>query len=110
MNVEESVILVVDDKPSNLDVLFNVFEKTEYDVLFASDGNTCLQIVEDEQPNLILLDVMMPDIDGFETCRRLKANEKTQGIPVIFMTALADTADKVKGVEVGAVDYITKPI
>ncbi len=110
MNVDESIILVVDDKPTNLDVLFNIFEKTPYDVLFASDGNTCLQIVEDEQPNLILLDVMMPGIDGFETCRRLKANKKTQDIPVIFMTALADTSDKVKGLELGAVDYITKPI
>jgi putative two-component system response regulator len=110
MNIEESIVLVVDDKPTNLDVLFNVFEKTDYDVLFASDGNTCLQIVEDERPNLILLDVMMPDMDGFETCRRLKANEKTRDIPVIFMTALADISDKVKGFEVGAVDYITKPI
>jgi len=110
MNVDEPIILVVDDKPTNLDVLFQVFEKTEYDVLFASDGAICLQIVEDERPNLILLDVMMPGIDGFETCRRLKANEETRNIPVIFMTALSDTIDKVKGFELGAVDYITKPI
>jgi putative two-component system response regulator len=110
MNVDESTILVVDDKPTNLDVLFNVFENTEYDVLFASDGNACLQLAENERPNLILLDVMMPGIDGFETCQRLKANKNTQNIPVIFMTALADTADKIRGFEQGAVDYITKPI
>jgi putative two-component system response regulator len=110
MNVAESSILVVDDKPTNLDVLFNVFENTEYDVLFASDGNTCLQIVEDEHPDLILLDIRMPGIDGFETCRRLKANEQTRHIPIIFMTALADTVNKVKGFDLGAVDYITKPI
>ena len=111
MKVDEAVILVVDDQRTNLDVLFQIFESTAYDVLFALDGSTCLQLVEAEQPNLILLDVMMsPGIDGFETCRRLKANEKTRQIPVIFMTALADTVDKVKGFELGAVDYITKPI
>lgn len=110
MNGDESIILVVDDQPTNLDVLFNVFEKTDYDVLFTSDGYSCLQIVEDERPNLLLLDVMMPGMDGFEICRRLKADEKTRSIPVIFMTALADTVDKVKGLELGAVDYITKPI
>lgn len=110
MNVEESIILVVDDTPTNLDVLFNIFDKTDYDVLFASDGATCLKIAEEEHPNLILLDVMMPGMNGFETCRRLKDHEITQKIPVIFMTALADTEDKVRGFELGAVDYITKPI
>jgi putative two-component system response regulator len=109
-NVDQAIILVVDDNPMNLDVLLHVFEHTEYDMLFASDGNTCLQLAEDERPNLILLDVMMPGIDGFETCRRLKANEQTRQIPVIFMTALADTMNKVKGLDLGAVDYITKPI
>ncbi|PID58666.1 two-component system response regulator [candidate division KSB3 bacterium] len=110
MNIAESIILVVDDNPSNLNVLFDIFSSLEYDVLFASDGETCLKLVESEQPDLILLDVMMPGFDGFETCQRLKASEKTRSIPVIFMTALADTADKVRGFEVGAVDYITKPI
>jgi putative two-component system response regulator len=110
MKTDESIILVVDDKPTNLDVLFNIFEQTDYDVLFASDGETCINIAVTEHPNLILLDVMMPGMDGFEVCRRLKADSHTRTIPVIFMTALADTADKIKGFEQGAVDYITKPI
>ena len=110
MNSDESIILVVDDRPTNLEVLFNIFEQTDYDVLFASDGQTCLKIASEEHPNLILLDVMMPGIDGFETCRRLKEQDRTQHIPIMFMTALTDTADKVKGLELGAVDYITKPI
>ena len=110
MNIDESIVLVVDDNPANLNVLFDIFSGLDYDVLFASDGESCLKLVETEWPDLILLDIMMPGIDGFETCRRLKANEKTKSIPVIFMTALADTADKVAGFEVGAVDYITKPI
>jgi len=110
MSVEESIILVVDDKPTNLDVLFNVFDTTTYDVLFASDGETCIKIATEEHPNLILLDVMMPGMSGFEVCQHLKADARTYTIPIIFMTALADTADKVKGFSVGAVDYITKPI
>ncbi len=110
MNIDESIILVVDDNPANLNVLFDIFSDMQYDLLFASDGQTCLEIVEHEMPHLVLLDVMMPGIDGFETCRRLKSNEVTKDIPVIFMTALADTVDKVRGFELGAVDYITKPI
>ena len=109
MNIDESIILVVDDNPKNLNLLFGVLEKTKYDVLFASDGQSCLDLIEKEWPDLILLDVMMPGIDGFETCRRLKANKETKDIPVIFMTALSETVDKVKGMELGAVDYITKP-
>ena len=110
MNIDESIILVVDDNPANLNVLFDIFGDMKYDVLFASDGESCLRLVEIEWPDLILLDVMMPGIDGFETCRRLKANERTRDIPVMFMTALAETVDKVKGLELGAVDYVTKPI
>ncbi len=110
MNIDESIILVVDDNPANLNVLFDIFGGMRYDVLFASDGESCLRLVEGEYPDLILLDVMMPGIDGFETCRRLKANERTKEIPVIFMTALSETLDKVRGLELGAVDYITKPI
>jgi len=110
MKIEESTILVVDDKPTNLEILLRVFEKTDYDMIFALNGRTCLQLAEEEQPHLILLDVMMPGIDGFETCQQLKANATTRQIPVIFMTALADTVNKVKGFDLGAVDYITKPI
>lgn len=110
MNIDESSILIVDDQSANLNLLFQIFKNTKYDILSASDGSTCLQIVEDERPDLILLDVVMPGIDGFETCLRLKANEKTRDIPIIFMTARTDTSDKLKGFGVGAVDYITKPI
>ncbi|MCZ0900324.1 response regulator, partial [Microcoleus sp. HI-ES] len=81
-----------------------------FKVLVARDGQSALQKVEYAAPDLILLDVLMPGIDGFETCRRLKANDSTRDIPVIFMTALADTVDKVKGLSLGAVDYITKPL
>ena len=110
MNIDESIILVVDDNPANLNVLFDIFGDMKYDVLFASDGESCLRLVETESPDLILLDVMMPGIDGFETCRRLKAKERTKDIPVMFMAALSETVDKVRGLEAGAVDYITKPI
>ncbi len=110
MNIEESKLLVVDDNPANLNVLFDVFSNLDYDMLFAADGTTCLEIVEKEQPDLILLDIMMPDIDGFEVCQRLKSQPETRDIPIIFMTALSETTDVVKGFELGAVDYITKPI
>lgn len=107
---QENTILVVDDTPSNLQVLFDVLSEENYRVAIAKNGETALQRVRSSQPDLILLDVMMPGIDGFETCVRLKANPDTRDIPVIFMTALSDLVDKVKGLNLGAVDYITKPI
>jgi PAS domain S-box-containing protein len=107
---EKGVILIVDDNPDTLDLLFFVLSDSDFTVLLANNGKIALQTVEEAHPDLILLDVMMPGIDGFEICRRLKANESSQDIPVIFMTALSDTEDKVKGFDVGAVDYITKPI
>ena len=107
---QENTILVVDDTPSNLQVLFDVLSEQKYRVAIAKNGETALQRVQSSQPNLILLDVMMPGIDGFETCKRLKANPETRDIPVIFMTALSDSVDKIKGLSLGAVDYITKPI
>jgi len=103
-------ILVIDDNPKNLDLLSALLDKQGLVMLFALDGARGIQRAESGQPDLILLDIMMPHLDGFETCRQLKANEKTKDIPVIFMTALADTANKVKGFELGAVDYLTKPI
>jgi DNA-binding response OmpR family regulator len=102
-------ILMVDDMPSNLKVLSTFLRYNHFEVFVAEDGEIALEIIEFNSPHLILLDVMMPRIDGFETCKRLKSNPKTQEIPVIFMTALSDTVDKVKGFELGAVDYITKP-
>lgn len=108
-NNQTGTILIVDDNPTNLDVLFDYLDRAGFDVFVAEDGESTLKRTLYVQPDIILLDVMMPGIDGFETCRRLKSNPDTQYIPVIFMTALADTADKVKGFKVGAIDYITKP-
>jgi two-component system, NtrC family, sensor kinase len=110
LNWQQDAILIVDDTPTNLKLLFEMLNSSGYRVSIAKNGESALEKVHDIIPNLILLDVMMPGIDGFETCRRLKANPKTKDIPVIFMTALADTVDKVKGLQLGAVDYITKPI
>jgi two-component system, NtrC family, sensor kinase len=106
----ENTILVVDDTPTNLQVLFDLLSAQSYRVAIAKNGETAIQRLQSSQPNLILLDVMMPGIDGFETCQRLKANPSTHDIPIIFMTALTDSVDKVKGLSLGAVDYITKPI
>jgi adenylate cyclase len=106
----KGIILVVDDHPDNLELLYFCLSDSDYIVEFANDGKSAIQKVEELQPDLILLDVMMPGIDGFETCRRLKANESSKDIPVIFMTALSQTVDKVTGFNAGAVDYITKPI
>ena len=109
MNNGAVVILAVDDNPNNLKVLFDLLDTHEFEVLTATSGEIALKRLEHVRPDMILLDVRMPGIDGFETCRRLKSGETTREIPVIFMTALTDTEDKVKGFEVGAVDYITKP-
>jgi signal transduction histidine kinase len=102
-------ILLVDDNPNNLKVLSEAIQRHGWKALMATDGESAIEQAEYAHPDLILLDVMMPGIDGFETCRRLKANSIAQNIPVIFMTALSDATDKVKGLEIGAVDYITKP-
>src|ERR671933_2990583 len=107
---KKGVILIVDDNPDNLELLFFFLSDSDFTVLLATNGENALKTVEQANPDLVILDVMMPGIDGFETCRRLKANESSKDIPVIFMTALSDTGDKVKGFEVGAVDYITKPL
>jgi diguanylate cyclase (GGDEF)-like protein len=112
MSVESSdkgTILIVDDNPTNLGVLFDFLSDSGFKVLVAQDGESAIQKVQYARPDVILLDVIMPGIDGFETCRRLKANESTQDIPVIFMTALSQTAVVVRGFHLGAVDYIIKP-
>jgi CheY-like chemotaxis protein len=102
-------ILIVDDNPTNLEVLSETLTRSGYQVSVAIDGESAIEQVKYHLPALILLDIMMPGIDGFETCRRLKQNSASRDIPVIFMTALADTDHKVKGFSLGAVDYITKP-
>ena len=103
------VILTVDDDPNNLSVLRDCLAECDYTVLVAEDGESAVLRADYARPDLILLDIMMPGIDGYETCRRLKARESTREIPVIFMTALAEIGHKVKGLEAGGVDYITKP-
>ncbi len=102
-------ILIVDDTPANIDVLDLFLEKEGYGISVAQSGESALDLAVRISPDLILLDVMMPGIDGFETCRRLKSNEKTRDIPIIFITARNETADIVKGFSMGGVDYITKP-
>jgi signal transduction histidine kinase len=108
-SLKTGLILIVDDTPTNLDVISQALEDAGFDVAIATGGDRALQQVEREMPDLILLDVMMPGIDGFETCRRLKANPTTCDIPVLFMTALSDIDSKLQAWNVGGVDYITKP-
>ncbi len=110
MTQPPATILVVDDTPANLAVLFTGLRRAGYKVLLNERGDVAVQTAVDVQPDLIVLDVMMPGIDGFETCRRLKADPRTKDIPVILMTALTDSVDEVTGLRAGAVDYITKPI
>ncbi len=102
-------ILIVDDTPANIDVLDLFLEKEGYKISIAQSGESALDLADRISPDLILLDVMMPGIDGFETCRRLKSNDKTSDIPIIFITARNESADIIKGFSLGGVDYITKP-
>lgn len=103
-------ILVVDDNPDNIDVLVNALENMGYNLAIATSGERALKTTTHFLPDLILLDLMMPGIDGMETCRRLKENAQTQHIPVIFVTAAADTPEVVQSFRAGAVDYIVKPV
>lgn len=103
-------ILIVDDTPVNLGVIVSYLESYGFGIRIARSGETALKRVQYDPPDLILLDILMPGMDGFETCRQLKTLEATQDIPVIFMTSLTATEHKVKGFEVGAVDYVTKPL
>lgn len=102
-------LLLVDDEPTNLQILRQILQD-DYRLLFARDGEKALQLAAAERPALILLDVMMPGLSGYDTCRRLKADTRTEDIPVIFVTALNETSDEELGFGVGAVDYITKPV
>lgn len=112
MKVEssEQIILIVDDKPANLDVIRAFLKEHNFKILVANSGDGALSRVAHIRPDLILLDVLMPGIDGFETCRRLKEMEGIKDIPVIFMSALTDSEHKTEGFRVGAVDFITKPV
>jgi len=106
---EKNTILIVDDTPDNLSVLSGLL-KNLYKTKIATNGQKALKIVfSDNPPDLILLDIMMPDMDGYEVCRKIKSTKKTKDIPIIFITAKTETQDIVKGFEVGGIDYITKP-
>ncbi|MFB2896863.1 response regulator [Aerosakkonemataceae cyanobacterium BLCC-F50] len=106
---EKEVILIIDDSPTNIMLLSDLLQESGFTVWIARDGETAISKVTEELPDLILLDVLMPGLDGFEICQRLKSNPLTSEVPIIFMTALSDPVDKVKGMNLGAVDYITKP-
>ena len=101
-------VLIVDDQAANIDVLVGAL-RDAYQITVARDGKTALEVVADSPPDLILLDIIMPGMNGYEVCRRLKSSELTRVVPVIFLTALADEADEAAGLALGAVDYITKP-
>ncbi len=105
----ETSILIVDDVPINLQVLVNILREKSYKISVATSGEKALEMVERFLPDLILLDVMMPEMDGFEVCQKLKEDEKTRDIPVIFLTAKTEKEDIIKGFGLGAVDYVTKP-
>ena len=106
----EKTILVVDDTPSNIDILVELLEG--YELQIAMCGEDALGLLQDEDeelPDLVLLDIMMPGIDGYAVCEDLKKNDKTKDIPVVFLSAMTDEASKKRGVEVGGVDFVTKP-
>jgi signal transduction histidine kinase/DNA-binding response OmpR family regulator len=106
----EQTILIVDDNPTNLSVLTGFLERYAFELLIAIDGEDGIAIAQKVRPDLILLDIVMPGIDGYEVCRRLKDDPRTQEIPVIFITSIVDTKSKVRAFEAGAVDYVTKPV
>lgn len=106
---EKETILVVDDTPENIDVLVGIL-KDKYKVRAALNAEQAFKAIAKNRPDLILLDIMMPEVDGYEVCRRLKEDPETKSLPVIFLTAKAEVEDEIKGFALGAVDYITKPI
>jgi DNA-binding response OmpR family regulator len=104
------VVLIVDDVPENLAVLSDALDEAGHTVLVATDGISALERLMLVMPDLILLDAVMPGIDGFETCRRMKLMDSARDVPVVFMTGLTETEHVVRGFEVGGIDYVTKPI
>lgn len=109
LTAQSSIILIVDNQPMNLKMLFSFLQECGYKILVAKRGESAIKKLQKVSPDLILLDVMLPGLNGFETCERLKAAPETKDIPIIFMTALSESVDKTQGLKVGAVDYITKP-
>ena len=109
MSQNRPLIQIVDDEPLNLSLLEAILKKDGYSVLSVQDGSQAFKVATDKKPDLILLDIMMPGIDGFEVCRQLKDDAGTADIPIIFVSAMDDSSSKVKGLDMGAVDYIAKP-
>ncbi|MBU0992759.1 MAG: response regulator [Proteobacteria bacterium] len=109
MKQRSPLILIVDDNPQNIKVLGTIIGKAGYEVAIAMKGKDALLMLEKETPDLILLDIMMPEMDGYEVCAHIKSNKKTCDIPVIFLTAKRETDDLVRAFNVGGVDYVTKP-
>jgi len=105
----KKTVLLVDDVASNIDILLDILDD-DYDVSVAMDGESALEFIAEEAPDIILLDIMMPGMSGYEVCERLKADAQTKHIPVIFVTARTDAANQSKGLALGAVDYIFKPV
>lgn len=109
MSKHKALILAVDDKPQNLQFLGKLLSDNGYEVGMAQNGYQALNFVKKNDPDLILLDIMMPEMDGYDVCKSIKADFSTRHIPVIFITAKTDTDDVVKGFDAGGVDYVTKP-
>ncbi len=109
LNLEDKTVLIVDDQPNNLRVLFTYLRAKSMKVLLADSGRRAIEQLERQAPDIILMDVMMPGIDGFETCRRIKEDSRLAPIPVIFMSALTEMKDKLSAFSAGGVDYVTKP-
>lgn len=107
-SINEAIVLIVDDTEENIEILVNALGD-DYEISVAMDGMSALETLEYEIPDIILLDVMMPGMDGYEVCQRIKADEKTAGVPVIFLTALTDVEAKTRGFDAGAVDFVSKP-
>lgn len=108
MNIKKHSLLLIDDEATNLQLLRHTLQD-EYRLVFAKDGKTALKLAQQEQPDLILLDIMMPDMSGYDLCEQLKNIQALRHVPIIFVTALSDSGDEEKGFALGAVDYITKP-
>ena len=102
-------LLIVDDEPTNIHILSNILS-SDYEIRAANNGERAIEAALSQSPDLILLDMIMPDIDGLTVCRRLKENEATKDIPIIFVTSMSDPANEEMGLDAGAVDYISKPV
>ncbi|EKD27604.1 MAG: response regulator receiver modulated diguanylate cyclase [uncultured bacterium] len=109
MKNNKPLILIVDDNPQNLKVLGNMLTEQDYDIGVAQSGMAALEFVKTAIPDLILLDVMMPEMDGYETCKKVKLHHALKSVPIIFLTAKTDSEDIIKGFEAGGIDYVTKP-